>query len=203
MGREPDGLSIVQLHDTTLARRGWPDDAPEPVMPGAWCWIHANHRYNSLLWHQEDKARRADLSSAEIVNSQRLIERYKQRRNDAVESIDEALLAQLPDVALAADARLSSETPGAMIDRLSILALKIHHLRKQAARTEAGPAHVETCLARLKRLQTQRHDLACCLDQLLQESRQGRAYFKLYRQFKIDNDPAFNSYPNAAGSTAR
>jgi len=194
MLREPDALSIVQLHDATLARKGWPDDSSEPVMPGAWCWIHANHRYNSLLWNEEDKARRTDVGPGEIANSKRLIDRHNQRRNDAIESIDEAILALLPDVEATADARLSSETAGAMVDRLSILALKICHMRLQTLRADAGALHVQTCTAKLNRLQTQRHDLACCLDQLMREARVGRAYFKIYRQFKMYNDPSLNPY---------
>ncbi|MES2901971.1 MAG: DUF4254 domain-containing protein [Pseudomonadota bacterium] len=197
-----DALSIVQLHDVTLARKGWPDDSSEPVMPGAWCWIHANHRYNSLLWNEEDKARRTDVGAAEIANSKRLIDRHNQRRNDAVEALDEAILAQLPDVETAANARLSSETAGAMIDRLSILALKIFHMREQTRRADADAAHIEACAAKLKRLQTQRHDLACCLDQLLRDARLGRAYFKVYRQFKMYNDPTLNPYLYADNALA-
>lgn len=93
-----------------------------------------------------------------------------------------------------ASKRLSSETAGAMIDRLSILALKIFHMREQTRRPEAGPAHIDTCRARLQRLTIQRHDLACCLDRLLAETRQGQACFKVYRQFKMYNDPSLNPY---------
>ncbi len=202
MFSEPDALAIVQLHDLTLARKGWPEDSSEPVMPGAWCWIHANHRYNTLLWNEEDKARRTDVDPADIAASKRLIDRHNQRRNDAVESIDEAILAHLPDVEPAADARLSSETAGAMIDRLSILALKIFHMRAQTLRSDADASHIAACSGKLKRLQTQRHDLACCLDQLLREARLGRAYFKVYRQFKMYNDPSLNPYLYASKSAS-
>jgi len=83
-----------------------------------------------------------------------------------------------------------------MIDRLSILALKIHHMRAQTQRADADDEHVRVCTGRLERLLAQRHDLLSCLDLLLTEARAGRAYFKLYRQFKMYNDPALNPYLN-------
>lgn len=208
MFREPDALSIARLHDATLARKDWPEDASEPVMPGAWCWIHANHRYNTLLWNEENKARRSDARPADIANCKRLIDRYNQRRNDAIEAIDEALLAQLPDVEPLNNSRLSSETAGSMIDRLSILALKICHMREQTERADAGSHHVGACAGKLKRLIVQRNDLARCLDQLLRDARLGRAYFKVYQQFKLFDDPSPDPYiyprqsDNAAGSDA-
>jgi hypothetical protein len=45
---------------------------------------------------------------------------------------------------------------------------------------------------KLARLQQQRADLAGCLQTLLDEAAAGRAYFKVYRQFKMYNDPRFN-----------
>ncbi|MGZ5199088.1 MAG: DUF4254 domain-containing protein [Telluria sp.] len=186
-----DAWTIVRLHDRELARGNWPVPPPDGL-PAAWRWIAANHHCNCLLWQEEDRARRRDVPEAEIAASKRLIDRYNQQRNDAVEAIDEAILSELAHVRLRAGARLSSETAGAMADRLSILALKIHHMRLQAQRAEAGQAHVQLCGARLERLLAQRADLAGCLDRLLREARAGETYFKVYRQFKMYNDPALN-----------
>ncbi len=188
-----DALLIVEFQDENLSRKDWLG-GPGQSLQGPWRWIDANHRYNSLLWDEEDRARRVDVGPTEIAASKRLIDRHNQLRNDAVEAIDEAILAQLAPVAHDDSARLSSETAGAMVDRLSILALKIFHMREQTRRSDADAAHIDACAAKLKRLQTQRHDLACCLDQLLREARLGRAYFKIYRQFKMYNDPSLNPY---------
>jgi len=193
MLREFDGLSIVCFHDLALNE---PDqrELGHMVSSGVWQWIATNHRYNSLLWQEEDKARRTDVDTAEIAASKRLIDQFNQKRNDAIEALDEAILMELRHIRPAKDARLNSETAGSMIDRLSILALKIFHMREQTERIDASLAHVEACRNKLERLIAQRKDLACCLDTLLAEAAQGRAYFKVYRQFKMYNDPTLNPY---------
>ncbi|HWJ95004.1 MAG TPA: DUF4254 domain-containing protein [Telluria sp.] len=177
-----------------LAQPVWPAPQPATGLEGTWRWIDANHRCNCLLWLEEDKARRVDVPAAEIAASKRLIDQYNQRRNDAVEAIDETLLSALAGVRRLPGARLSSETAGAMIDRLSILSLKIHHMRLQAERADAPAAHRQACAAKLERLTVQRGDLANCLDELLEEAGRGQAYFKVYRQFKMYNDPALNPW---------
>jgi hypothetical protein len=191
-----DSSAITRLHDCLLTTPPHPDAAlPSLAEPatGFWHWLAANHRCNALLWAEEDKARRTDVGDDQVAASKRLIDRYNQQRNDAVEAIDEVLLAAMKPPPRS-DARLHSETAGAMIDRLSILALKIHHMGAQTRRIEAGPAHVSACGVKWWRLLVQREDLAACFDQLLAEIRQGRAYFKVYRQYKMYNDPSLNPY---------
>lgn len=187
---------LVRLHDSYLAAPGWPSAPPgarsEQKRSDIWTWVETNHACNALLWNQEDQARRTDVGDAAIAACKRLIDDYNQCRNDAVEAIDELLLGMLP--VPRADARLNSETAGAMIDRLSILALKIRHMRVQTGRVEAGAQHVFACDAKLRRLIAQREDLGRCLDRLLDEARQGRGTFKVYRQFKMYNDPTLNPW---------
>jgi hypothetical protein len=177
-----NAAEVVALHDRALAN----------ARPAGASALEQNHWHNCKLWAQEDLARRRHVADAEIAANKRAIDAHNQKRNDAIERIDEELLASLKDVRRKPGARLSSETPGAMIDRLSILALKIHHMRLQTERTDAGREHVETCRTKLAVLVEQRADLAACLDRLLDEARRGESYFKVYRQFKMYNDPKLN-----------
>lgn len=193
MLNELEALSIVCFHDLALHGQDR-DELDNIASSGIWQWVAANHRYNTLLWQEEDKARRTDVDPTEIAASKRLIDLYNQKRNNAIEALDEVILGELSDVQLKPGARLNSETAGAMIDRLSILALKISHMREQTERTDVSDGHIEACRQKLERLITQRQDLASCLDNLLSEARQGRAYFKVYRQFKMYNDPTLNPY---------
>ena len=197
-----DAMLIVEFHDENLSRNDWLGGTCGPPLDGVWRWIDANHRFNNMLWDEEDRARRLDVGPADIAASKRLIDRHNQLRNDAVEALDEAILAQLADVRHDETARLSSETAGAMIDRLSILALKIFHMRQQTRRADASTAHIDTCRAKLQRLTAQRNDLACCLDELLIDAQSGQAYFKVYRQFKMYNDPSLNPYLYGRAATA-
>ncbi|HET8586215.1 MAG TPA: DUF4254 domain-containing protein, partial [Casimicrobiaceae bacterium] len=103
-------------------------------------------------------------------------------------------LERLAAIAPMHDAWHNSETAGSMIDRLSILSLKIFHMNAEAARTDATAEHVARCREKLERLTLQREDLARCLDTLLARASEGRAFWRVYRQFKMYNDPALNPY---------
>jgi hypothetical protein len=185
--------ALCAFHDAAMKAGPVGADAPGD-RPGVWAWIEANHRHNRLLWDEEDRARRRDIADAEIAAGKRAIDGYNQRRNDAIEKIDEALLDRLSGVVPAPHAWHNSETAGAMIDRLSILALKTFHMRIEATRAGASEAHRATCGEKLARLTLQRADLARCLDTLLREAAAGRAYWRVYRQFKMYNDATLNPY---------
>jgi uncharacterized protein DUF4254 len=189
------GASAIRaFHDERVAQPGWGSALAPGFSEGAWMWIETNHRNNNLLWDEEDLARRRDVPDSEIAKNKRAIDGYNQKRNDAIERIDEALLARIASVVPAPDAWHNSETAGAMIDRLSILSLKIFHMAAQTARTDATPEHVATCREKLARLALQRDDLAACLDTLLARAAEGRALWRVYRQFKMYNDPDLNPY---------
>ena len=190
-----DARLIIRLHDRALERPAGPADGDLAEDGNAfWAAVERNHRFNRLLWEQEDQARRHDVPTRAIAENKRAIDRYNQGRNDAVEEMDEHLLRSLEAVRSDSSSRLNSETAGAMIDRLSILSLKIFHMKKQTERRDASEAHIAQCGDKLRRLQEQRRDLQDCLDRLLREARQGRAHFKIYRQYKMYNDPALNPY---------
>jgi hypothetical protein len=183
---------LVAFHDSRHGVPGWAKSPAAPGRNALWTAVEDNHRFNCLLWDEEDLARRRNVSDAEIAANKRAIDGYNQKRNDAIERIDEQLLTSLAGVAPKAEARLSSETVGAMSDRLSILSLKIHHMRLQTQRKDVDRAHIEACEAKLARLIEQRTDLGAALDRLVSEAGRGEAYFKVYRQFKMYNDPKLN-----------
>ncbi len=175
--------------------RGWHGDGETPraqdVNPQDLTALAvAQHRANFDLWHEEDKARDPGATDAEIAGVKRAIDGLNQRRNDLVEQIDQLLLAAAGEQNSAAP--LHSETPGMMIDRLSILALKIYHTQEEAGRQTATEAHRTKNAGRLAVLNEQRADLAGCLDVLWLEVLKGARRFKLYRQMKMYNDPELN-----------
>jgi Protein of unknown function (DUF4254) len=179
---------IVAFHDAVVGAADW----PARFSAGVWATVEDNHRQNCLLWTLEDLARRKRVPDAEIADNKRAIDNHNQRRNNAIEHIDEFILGLLKDVRKGPEARLNSETPGSMMDRLSILSLKIHHMRLQIVRTDVDQGHRDSCAVKLGQLIEQRTDLAHCLDQLLEEAVSGKSFFKIYRQFKMYNDPALN-----------
>ena len=190
----PGSREILEFHDSWLEQSDWGAEGPAAQAEEVWPYIEHNHRCNCRLWKEEDQARRRNVPDAEIAANKRSIDAFNQKRNDSIEKIDECLLARLAEAKLKAGARLHSESAGSMIDRLSILALKVFHMRIQTKRSDATKAHIETSGARLARLVEQRADLAACFDALLADCLAGRARFKVYRQFKMYNDPAFNPY---------
>lgn len=200
----PTAAEVIALHDRLLATAGWPAEAPAPRDEGLWLWVQTNHRFNCRLWAEEDLARRTTVGAAEIAANKRAIDGFNQARNDATERVDEILLTALglvdaasartdaPVSTVPAGARLNSETAGSIIDRMSIMALKVNAMRQQTDRSDVDAAHLEGSRVKLARLQQQRADLGSCLDSLLADALAGRAYFKVYRQFKMYNDPKFN-----------
>lgn len=189
-----EALSITRLHDDTTSAWHHPNAArPAPDPSDLPSLIRAQHRANFDLWHEEDKSRDPDATDREIATVKRAIDRLNQRRNDLVEQIDTVLLESFcPSLEANPSAPLHSETPGLMIDRLSILALKIFHTREEARRASATEAHRQRNRERLVLLEEQRADLACALDALFSDIAAGRRRFKLYRQLKMYNDPELN-----------
>ena len=170
-----------------------PQESDAAGASGWLCLVARQHRANFELWHIEDEARSPGATDAELAEVKRRVDRTNQLRNDLAEELDRALLAWLESQNLPnPDAPLHSESPGMIIDRLSILSLKIYHTREEAERPDAPPGHAQRNRERLAILEQQRVDLAGCLDQLWQETLQGARRFKIYRQLKMYNDPSLN-----------
>jgi hypothetical protein len=203
-----NAFAITAMHDQST--QAWhqsersedtPDTPDTPETEGVMGLAQAQHRANFDLWHEEDKARDPNASDAEIVAVKHAIDRLNQLRNDLVEKLDGILLTQAGQQNPAAP--LHSETPGLIIDRLSILALKIYHTEEETHRESATEAHRQKNVERLALLREQRSDLAGCLDALWSEVLACTRRFKLYRQMKMYNDPELNPKMYGSGHTAK
>jgi hypothetical protein len=184
---------IIKLHDQ-LTLRWHSESAKEHPAADEWLdRVARQHRANYDLWHIEDEARTPGATDADLANVKRRIDTTNQLRNDLAEQLDCTLLDWLASRGLPTpDAPLHSESPGLMIDRLSILALKIYHTREEAERPIAPEGHGDRNRSRLAVLEEQRADLARCLDALWRDTLAGKRRFKLYRQMKMYNDPTLN-----------
>jgi len=185
--------AIIELHDE-LTRR-W-HESPEAELVGDDAWLKAvarQHKANFDLWHIEDEARTPSATDATIAGVKRRIDSTNQLRNDLAEQLERILLPWLEARGLPnCAAPLNSESPGLIIDRLSILALKIYHTGEEVDRTGAPSRHAELNRGRLDILKEQRGDLANCLDALWADVLSGKRRFKHYRQLKMYNDPELN-----------
>jgi Protein of unknown function (DUF4254) len=182
---------IVQLQDERT--RLWHAAAPEPLQDGSFpVLLEAQHAANFTLWHAEDEARRPSANDAAIAAVKRQIDRVNQVRNDTTEKIDACLLESLGESATGTRGEQHSETPGMMIDRLSILSLRLFHTQEELGRADAPPGHRERNAERLAVLREQREDLARCLERLWADVCAGRRHFRQYKHLKMYNDPELN-----------
>lgn len=150
------------------------------------CWI------DTVQWHLEDIIRDPEIVPAEALLIKRRIDRSNQDRTDLVEQIDAYFREQYKDVQVLPGARINTESPAWAVDRLSILALKIYHMREQAERTDAAADHRDKCKTKLNILLEQQTDLGTAINQLLEDIEAGRKYMKVYMQMKMYNDPSTN-----------
>lgn len=210
--------NTVALHDSRIVDWRSPEiGVPAPPSTGGealdrdlLALVEAEHFANFTIWKLEDEARRRDVADAHIATVKRAIDPWNQRRNDLMEAIDSAILERLAGVDVSG-AELHSETAGMIVDRLSVLALKIASMDRvggeAAAAAARDPGDDESsalameCAGRAKVLREQRADLAACLERLLAEFAAGRRRFKSYRQLKAYNDPRLN--PALRGGAGR
>ncbi len=152
------------------------------------------HQYNYQLWHEEDIARSPDVGDARVASAKRVIDLANQKRNDAIERIDDAIAEQIEKQNVCAKGPLNTETPGSAIDRLSILALRLYHLEEQLERADIAESHCQSVIAKINICKIQHQELSRSLGELFADLFSGRKRHRTYRQLKMYNDPALNPY---------
>jgi hypothetical protein len=170
-------------------------DAPRPTRHKEGSLEDILYRKNwidTVQWHLEDIIRDPEIDPVAALALKRRIDKSNQDRTDLVEDIDTYFRERYAEVTPLPDATINTESPAWAIDRLSILALKIYHMREQVERPEASEEHRATCRGKLNVLLEQREDLSAAIDTLLGDIAAGRKYMKVYRQMKMYNDPATN-----------
>lgn len=180
---------ITQFHEQAIVQ--WKAEGVHLTQQNLMGHIESNHAFNFQLWHAEDRARRDDMGAAFVVKAKREIDHCNQQRNNAMERIDKDLIALLHPASHETCA-VHSETPGMMIDRLSILSLKIYHMKEQTLRKDVDENHLKNCLNKYHQLLTQHQQLSSCLQVLLQEIQNQTRTFRVYHQHKMYNDPSLN-----------
>jgi len=154
--------------------------------------LYLKNWIDTVQWHFEDIIREPDIDPAECVLLKRRIDASNQERTDMVEYIDSYFLDKYKDVAVKPDAKINTESPAWAIDRLSILALKIYHMRQETLRTDVSDEHRVACRKKLDVLLEQQVDLSTAIDELLADIQAGEKYMKVYKQMKMYNDPNLN-----------
>ncbi|HEY0298762.1 MAG TPA: DUF4254 domain-containing protein, partial [Arachidicoccus sp.] len=150
------------------------------------CWI------DTAQWHMEDVVRNPDIDPKEGLYWKRRIDKQNQLRTDTVEFIDSYFLDKYKDVKPSPDAKINTESPAWAIDRLSILCLKIYHMRQEAERSTATELHRKESSDKLSILVAQQNDLSTSIDELIEDIEHGKKYMKVYKQMKMYNDPNLN-----------
>ncbi len=154
--------------------------------------LYAKNWIDTVQWHLEDVIRDPGIDPVRALEMKRWIDRSNQERTDLVEYIDSYFLDKYKDVIPVPGASINTESPAWAIDRLSILGLKIWHMREEANRADATEAHREACRKKLDILLEQQRDLSAAIEELLEDIGKGRKYMKVYRQMKMYNDPSLN-----------
>lgn len=154
--------------------------------------LYVKNWIDTVQWHLEDIIRLPEINPAEALQIKRRIDKSNQDRTDMVEKMDDYFLDQFKSVTPKPSAKINSETPAWLLDRMSILLLKIYHMKEQTERKDASAEHIAKCKAKLDVLMEQRSDMQLAFDQLMEDVRTGDRKMKVYRQMKMYNDASLN-----------
>ncbi len=182
-------LAITQLHRDCIIQ--WKSSGVTYQHTSFHRLVEENHAFNYQLWHAEDKARRDDMGYQFVYQAKRDIDQYNQARNNRMEAMDEWLFKHLTPAEFT-QCPVNSESPGMIIDRLSILALKAYHMALQTERQDVDETHKKNCGYKLAVIRQQLEQLTQCLGQLINEVQEKTRTFRIYHQFKMYNDPNLN-----------
>ena len=155
-------------------------------------YLYLKNWIDAVQWHLEDIIRDPAIDPVKALAIKRRIDKSNQDRTDLVELIDSFFLDKYKHVKVSPNATINTESPAWAVDRLSILTLKIYHMREEVERADATPEHKERCERKLAVLLEQKKDLSLALDQLLTDIHDGKKYRKVYKQMKMYNDPSLN-----------
>lgn len=154
--------------------------------------LYRKNWIDTIQWHYEDIIRDPEINPVSALDLKRKIDASNQERTDMVEFIDSYFLDFYKNVTPKSDATINTESPAWAVDRLSILALKIYHMKEETLREDASVSHKEACQKKLDVLLEQKKDLCLALNQLLQDISEGKKYMKVYKQMKMYNDQELN-----------
>lgn len=181
--------SIQQYHITDNVETSITNPYPARTIE---YYLYLKNWIDTVQWHFEDIIRDPNINPENALLLKRRIDKSNQDRTDLVELIDSYFLDQYKDIQILTDATINTESPAWAIDRLSILALKIYHMRQEVLRTDTSAEHQEQCLNKLNILLEQQKDLSVAIGQLLCDIESGKKYMKVYKQMKMYNDPELN-----------
>lgn len=174
-----------------------------PFKPGSFeSLLYLKNWIDTVQWHLEDIIRKPGIDPAEGMLIKRRIDKSNQERTDTVEKIDDFFLEGFRHITYKSGARINSETPAWLLDRMSILLLKIYHMNEQTGRKDVSAEHIGKCRDKLNILQEQKSDMQVAFDELIEDIRSGSRMFKVYRQMKMYNDSTLNPMlynPSASG----
>jgi hypothetical protein len=175
----------IHDHVDTAMKSPFPDESFESL-------LYKKNWIDTVQWHLEDIIRLPEINPIEALQIKRRIDKSNQDRTDMVEKMDDYFLDQFKHVQPKPSAKINSETPAWLLDRMSILLLKIYHMREQVERKDASVEHIAKCQAKLAILLEQKTDMQMAFDQLMEDILYGDRKMKVYRQMKMYNDASLN-----------
>ncbi len=180
---------IFDYHITNDVNKALSNPYPEKTIDSL---LYKKNWIDTVQWHLEDIIREPSIDAKKALEIKRKIDKSNQDRTDLVELIDDFFFDEFKDTKADKNAFIATETPAWAIDRLSILNLKIYHMREESERKDADEEHKNKCAFKLKILLQQREDLTLAIKQLFDNIKSGKAVIKTYKQMKMYNDPSLN-----------